>query len=371
MNAFLQLTLMQLRIFARNRIVIFFSLLFPILMMVGLGSFAGNGNSITLKAYILDRDQTSASQQFIEALRTQDVVQFTMATDEDRALDSLKQGDGELVIVIPQGYGDALAAAKQSPDQAQAEAANIKLYYDETDQAASGVGLTVLNQMADRFSKDLTDYTPLIVIEPEPVQSFDLQYIDFLVPGIVAMMIMNTNLNGVSGQIASWRERGILRKLQSTPLRASTFISAQITSRLLLNGFQAIMILLVGYLFFGTQVNGSWLLLITFVILGTLTFMSIGFIIAGLAKNPESAGPIAGFLSFPLLFLGGIFFPIDNMPDALQPMIRLLPIAHLSTALREVMNVGAGLLDLWVETLLLGVWLIVAFTISVFTFRWE
>lgn len=185
------------------------------------------------------------------------------------------------------------------------------------------------------------------------------------------MMIMNNNLNGVAGQIASWRERGVLRRMQSTPLSARTFIAAQITARLLLNGAQALIVLLVGSLVFGTQVNGSWWLLIFFVVLGTLTFMSIGFIIAGLAKTPESAGPIAGIISFPLMFLGGVFFPIKSMPEFLQPVVKALPISHLSSAIRQIMNVGAGFAGVWTEAVLLGGWLAVAFIVAAFTFKWE
>jgi len=210
-----------------------------------------------------------------------------------------------------------------------------------------------------------------VTVEGRGIQAIHLKYIDFLVPGIVAMMIMSNNLNGVAGQISAWRERGILRRLQSTPLHASTFIAAQITARLLLNGFQAFIVILIGSLFFGTQVNGSWFLVVLFIILGTLTFMSIGFIIAGLAKTPESASPIAGLISFPLLFLGGVFFPIQNMPEMLQPIVKIIPISHLATALRQVMNVGADLSALWVEAAVLGGWMIVAFIIASFTFKWE
>jgi ABC-2 type transport system permease protein len=233
------------------------------------------------------------------------------------------------------------------------------------------MGLALINQTADSVSKQLTQYKQLVTVEPHGIQSVKLAYIDFLVPGIVAMMIMTSNLNGVAGQIAAWRERGILRRMQSTTLRASTFIMAQITARLLLNGLQAIVVLLVAYLFFGIQVNGSWLLLIFFVVLGTLTFMSIGFIIAGVAKTPEAAGPIAGFISFPLMFLGGVFFPVKNMPDLLAPFIKLLPITHLSTALRQVMNVGADFSSLWPEAALLGGWMVVAFIAASMTFKWE
>jgi ABC-2 type transport system permease protein len=208
-------------------------------------------------------------------------------------------------------------------------------------------------------------------LNAQAVKSLGLKYIDFLVPGIVAMMIMSSNLNGVAGQIASWRERGVLRRMQSTTLKASTFIAAQITARLLLNGSQAVIVLLIASLVFGTNVTGSWALLLFYVVLGTLVFMAIGFIIAGLAKTPESAGPIAGLISFPLLFLGNVFFPVRNMPEFLQPFVKALPITHLSETIREVMNVGAGVTALWGETLILGGWMVAAFIVASLTFKWE
>lgn len=371
MNGYLQLTIAQLRIFARNRTVIVFTLVFPILLMTALGSFIGNEGGTSLQAVVSDQDQTAASANLIEALRSQEGIFLSQAADQEQAKEALEKGESSLVLVIPSGYEDQLTAARQTADSESVQPAKINVFYDSTNQQASQAGLSLLQQEMDRISKNMVGYTPLIQMEQQTVQSVQLRYIDFLVPGIVAMMIMNSNLNGVAGQISSWRERGVLRRMQSTTLRASTFISAQITSRLILNGFQALAILVIGFLFFGTQVNGSWLLVILFVILGTLTFMSIGFIIAGLAKTPESAGPIAGFLSFPLLFLGGVFFPIENMPEMMQPIVRLIPIAHLTTALREVMNVGAGLFDLWQEALLLTGWMVAAFLVSVRTFKWE
>jgi ABC-2 type transport system permease protein len=365
MKGFGQLTIAQLRIFSRNRQVLFFSLFFPIFLMIMLGSFLGNGNNISFTGAVIDQYQSAASRTFTEILLNSPAGgNIQQETDLEKALNDLKQGDQHVVVVIPEGYGALLA----SPDK---EKAQIVLYYDETNQLAVQLGLPNIERAVDAISKDLTAYEPVITIEAKGVQSVELEFIDFLVPGIVAMMIMNNNLNGVAGQIASWRERGVLRRMQSTTLTASTFIAAQITARLVLNGLQAVIVLLVGNLFFGTQVNGSWLLLLGFVVIGTLAFMSIGFIIAGLAKTPESAAPIAGLISFPLLFLGGVFFPIDNMPEFLQPIVNLLPISHLTTALRQIMNVGADLTTLWTEALLLGGWMLAAFLIATRTFKWD
>ena len=376
MNAFFQLTLAQLRLFVRNRQVLFWTLLFPVFFMVMLGSFLNNGNSISLIGAIIDEDYSTQSRALVESLTRHAAIRFDVEYDKEKAIEELKRGDKQIVVVIPHGYGKSLAdygLVEQFEQFGPEENRTVKVnaYYDETNMTVSQLALAILAQTVDGISKSLANYTPIVSVDAVAVQSLHLKYIDFLVPGIVAMMIMSNNLNGVAGQIASWRERGILRRMQSTTLNASTFIAAQITARLVLNGMQAFIVLLIGDIFFGTQMNGSWWLLILFVVLGTLTFMSIGFIIASLAKSPESAGPIAGFISFPMLFLGGVFFPIQNMPVFLQHIVKLLPISHLTTALRQVMNVGADLSALWTEAALLGCWMVVAFAVSSFTFKWE
>jgi ABC-2 type transport system permease protein len=367
MKSYIQLTLGQLRLFARNRQVLIFTLFMPLFFMIMLGYFLGNGNDVSLNGVIIDQDQSTESRVMVDALKANQVLQLAPAEDLDAALDQLKNGDQKLVVVIQKNYGSAVA--KMGLDSSKASF--LQVYFDQTNQMNSQIGLQAVERVADDVSKSMTKYIPIVRVEPLGVQALQLRYIDFLVPGILAMMIMSNNLNGVAGQIASWRERGVLRRMQSTPLKASTFIAAQITARLILNTLQALIVLLVGSLIFGTQVNGSWLLLLGFIILGTLTFMSIGFIIAGVAKTPESAGPIAGFISFPLMFLGGVFFSVSSMPEFLQPIVKSIPITQLSTALRQVMNVGAGLGDLWMEAMLLSIWLVISFVIATFTFKWE
>ncbi|MCZ8535947.1 ABC transporter permease [Paenisporosarcina quisquiliarum] len=365
MKAYWQLTLSQLRIFLRNRQVLFWTLAFPIFLMIMLGSFLGDGNGVSVSIGVVDQDQTTLSKEFSKTLGKIETVNLEPIDSKEKALAQVKKGNLQLVVVIPQGYEN------QMMDAATTTPFELPIYYNETDVAVSQIGMTIVNSVVDGISKEKANYTPVIVTHANGIEALDLKYIDFLVPGILAMMIMSNNMNGVAGQIAAWRERGILRRMQGTTLKASTFIAAQITARLLLNGMQALIVLGVAHLIYGTQVNGSWLSLITFVILGTLAFMAIGFIIAGVAKTPESAGPIAGFLSFPMLFLGGVFFPIRDMPAFLQPIVNVLPISHLSHALRETMNVGTSFMDLGSEALILGGWLVGAFIVASYTFKWE
>ncbi|UVI31023.1 ABC transporter permease [Paenibacillus spongiae] len=383
MKAYLQLTLSQLKLFARNRQMLVFTLFFPVFFMMIFGFVFNNDRPMSLDAAVIDQDHSEASQELMTSFGQTGVLNLKTFEAEADALDALKHNDLGLVVVIPQGYGDSLGKFAQASEPSSGGAntgsaavntgspAQIRMIYDSANLTTAGLAKAAVSGVADSVSKKLLHFTPAVTVAEESVQSQQLSYIDFLVPGIVAMMIMSNNLNGVAGQIASWRERGVLRRMQSTMLRPSSFIAAQITARLTLNGIQAVIVLLIAQFVFGTQVRGSWGTLLFFVIIGTLAFMSIGFIIASLARTPESANPIAAILSFPMMFLGGVFFPIKNMPEFIQKFVNLLPIAHLSTAMREVMNAGAGFASLWTETLILCGWMIVAFAIASYTFKWE
>ncbi len=363
MRAYWQLTVAQLRIFARNKQVIFFTLLFPVILMLALGSFVGGGNSLSLNVGMVDLDDTEASKELRDLFYKNEGIQTDPYEKVEAGKDAVESGDIQLLIEIPEGYEASLEEGN--------DAFSLPVYYNEKNLTTAELGLTVVNGIIDQYSKQLVDYQPVVTVEKVGIEALNIRYIDFLVPGIVAMMIMSNNMNGVAGQISAWRERGILRRMQGTRLKASTFIAAQITARLALNGTQALLVVLIADLIFNINVVGSWLALIFFIALGTLAFMAIGFIIAGIAKNPESAGPIAGFASFPMLFLGGVFFPISNMPDWIQPIVKILPIAHLSSALRETMNIGTSIMQLGTETLILGAWLVGGFALASYVFKWE
>ena len=192
----------------------------------------------------------------------------------------IRSGEADLVVVVKKGFGERVA----SPEEGET-ARLIALYYDKGNPAVAEIGTALIRQTVDRLNKRLVRFQPVIGMEEINVQSRPMSYIDFLVPGILSLMIMSNNLNGVAGTIASWRERGILRRMQGTPLSSATFIAGQITARIILNAVQAVAVLLVAYFAFDVHVYGSWAALIFFILLGTLTFLSIGFIIASLARS--------------------------------------------------------------------------------------
>ena len=365
MKGFVQLTVTQMRLFVRNRQALFWSFFLPVFMMVLLGGVVGGGGGFNLYLTVVDEDQSSVSGELLTDLNHQEGLDVTQA-DMAAGLKRLDRGDTDMLLVIPSGFGEQVEATENG-----GPGAALTLYFDETNPQVAEIGKTLVSQLIDQWNKQLTAFKPAISLEQANVQSQEVSYVDFLVPGILALLIMSNNLNGIAATISSWRERGILRRMQGTPLKSTTFVASQITARFVFSGLQIVLVLLVALFVFGVHNDGSWLLLMFFIVLGTFTFMAIGFIIASMAKNPESASPLAGLLSFFMIFLGGIFFPIRDLPVWLAPVIHVIPISYLSEAFRGIMNAGANIVDLWQECLVLSAWLVGAFIVSVWTFKWE
>jgi len=204
----------------------------------------------------------------------------------------------------------------------------------------------------------------------ETVESRDLGYIDFLVPGIVGMTVMQLGLFGVAFGFVQLKRTGALRRLFATPTSPAYFLSAQVASRLIIAFVQVVILFGIG-IWFGLQMFGDYASLAVVVLLGSIIFLAVGFAIAGWAKNEDQAAPVANLISLPMMFLSGVFFPRDAMPEFLAGITQYMPLTYVNEALRAVVNEGAGLASLGPQLLGMGVWTAITFVLAVRLFRWE
>ena len=177
---------------------------------------------------------------------------------------------------------------------------------------------------------------PKLGIQPQGVKSQGLDYLDFLVPGIVALSIMQTAIFGVAGTIVTYKEKGVLRRLRATPLPMSSFMGSNVMMRIVTSLIQTAIVLAVGMLLFHVNVNGSLLIVCVVAIVGSGTFVSLGSTIASVSKNMEVAQALMNVVQTPMMFLSGIFFPMNNAPAWIQPIVKLMPLTYLADALRNV-----------------------------------
>ncbi|MGH2356736.1 MAG: ABC transporter permease [Candidatus Limnocylindria bacterium] len=350
------------KMFIRNRVAVFFSLFLPLIIMLIFGVLNFEG-PVTVDLGIADEAGNAASERLVAALDGNDVFVISRGSLEGE-LSALEEGERDMVLAIPAGFSG----------QAGSEGTGLVAYETSADPQQAPVRRGVLQQAVGQalFAPGGGSGGAIFgqLVRIESVQARDLAYIDFLVPGVVGMTVMQLGLFGVAFGFVQLKKTGALRRLFATPTSPAYFLAAQVASRLII-GFLQVAILLGLGMWFGLQMFGDYATLAVIVLLGSIIFLAVGFAIAGWAKNEDQAAPVANLVSLPMLFLSGVFFPRDAMPDLLAQITSFMPLTYVNEALRAVVNDGAGLLSLGPQLLGMGVWAVITFLLAVLLFRWE
>ena len=362
MKPFIKLLLSDLKQFYRDRTALFFTFAFPLLFMLIFGLvFSGNNNDLNYKIGLVDADQSPVSTQISTVLKQVSIFSIDQANNLDQELEKLKKGDIRAVVVIPSGTQATIASGKASI---------ITVYYDPSQSTSSSIILSTLQQIASQINEQMTNQPSLIQIKQQSVQIHELRNIDYLVPGILAMSILFLGLFG-SLTMVERREKKVLKRFGATPLGRSKLLASQVVYRLILAVVQALIIIVVASLIFKVNIIGNWLELFGMILLGALAFISIGYFAVARAKTVEGAMPIIQLVQFPMLFLSGIFFPVEIMPAFMRPIINAMPLTYLGDAFRQIMVQGVPLYPLWLDIVVLSAWLVICVSLAIRLFQWE
>ena len=209
----------------------------------------------------------------------------------------------------------------------------------------------------------------VIGVDAKTIQAQNIGVAAFFVPSILAMALMQLGLFGAI-PLVQQREKLILKRLSATPLQRWTLIASNVLTRLLIGVVQTVLIVGVGARLFDVTILGNPLEVAFLVVLGALMFISLGYVVASFVPTEESANMVTSILQFPLMFLSGIFFPLEQMPGWLRTIAAALPLTYLGDALRQVMVGGTPFVPVIVGVAVLGVWLVVCFAVSSRFFRW-
>jgi ABC-2 type transport system permease protein len=274
----------------------------------------------------------------------------------------MKTGEVAPVIVIRAGYAETIAA-KRAP-------AAVTVYTDPTQGAADAQARQLVGFVLSAVNQAATGQPPAVEPAFQAVQTNDLTFISYLVPSILGMSLMQVGIFAAVPLVAD-RQKLILKRLQATPLRRWQLVGSNVLMRVLIAVVQTAIIVGVGSAAFHVEIAGSWLLIGALILLGSLTFIALGYVIASFAPTEEAANGMTSVVQFPLMFLSGTFFPIDSMPDALKVVARALPLTYLGDGLRQVMVDGTPFSPLWVCFAVLAGWLVVSFGVAFRFFRWQ
>lgn len=357
MSLTLVMTKVFLKIFSRDRQAIIFSLIFPLLMMLAFGFF-NSGDVDPVAIGIADEANSALSRDFIASIDANPLFAIAQGTEQSLRVQVINGNIG-LAILIPEEFrGNPANVA-------------LRVIIDTSQTAQMNTVIPLLQQTLVDIERDLRGLEPLFDLTIVDVEARTQTYLDFLVPGLLALMLMQIAMGGSGFNLVEFRRKGILKRLFVTPIQPNNFIAGLVLSRLLIVMVQISVLLGIAIFLLDITFIGNLLTLYMFIILGTTVFLSLGFCLGSLAKSQQAIMAMNMLLTWPQMLLTGIFYPIEAMPSIVQPLANVLPLSFVVNGLRGVAIDGANLAALMPNIIGILVWLAIALGFAIKLFNWK
>ena len=340
------------RLYVRDRAAMFWTFLFPLLMLFGFGViFRSGGPPALTLVRIAPAHATARDQAFLKALQEARLKVVTL--DAKQAEERWKKGETTAQL---ESVGDGYRLHLNSYLIAQGQVVAL---------AASQAFLVAQARIQGTAEPERI---PMVVESPGHAHSTN--YAAFLVPGLVGLNLLSTGLFAVGMVTVAYREKGKYRRLAVTPLPKWVFLSGQILQRVTSVLLQTALLLLAAWLGFNIRNEGSYLVFTALVVFGTATFIAMGFALSCFASTVETYGAFSNLAFFQMMLLSGVYFRLDNAPQWIQKAVLILPLSPFLRALRAVYNDGATLQGHVSGLMILAGWAVVSFVFAVKRFKW-
>ena len=368
----LPLTLANLKMMLRNRNTTFWALFFPLLLVVVFGMFEFDRFGSASLA-VVDEAKSPNSLLLIQSLSELEFLQLQNAggaeSGGEAARAALKKGDLDYLLLIPAGFGDT-----QSPDPGSTSAGVSLLVNANSVERNQLVEAAVRHLVAESLSRkgpgEGVESVPASV-STESLAVTQVRYFDVVLLGLIGMGIMSNSIISIAVRISTYRSQSILKRMLVTPLAIWKYFAAEIVSYLILAVIQAAIILAVGVFAFGAHVPGNWLWLLLPVILGSIIFLNIGFILSAWANTPSAASGMGNAIALPMMFFAGTFFSTASLPWLLPYLAEALPLTPMVSAMRAVGIESASLWQVWPQLAVLAGWVVVTGLAAIKLFRFS
>ena len=296
----------------------------------------------------------SLSSTFILTLNTINentgMMTLTNASNLDAVREMIQTGDAEGGIIISSEFTKNIMNGRQG---------TITLVTDQSNPQMSAMIQAVMNQVFEQMGTALAQQniaqelgidlnSALAVVKPYDIQikgsiEGEFSYFDFIAPGIMAMTVMMSVMTGLPAAISQEREVGTLDGMMVAPINRLSVILGKTLAQMARGILQGVLILVLSVILFGVTIHGNILLVFALLLLGVFSFVGLGVVLTSFAKDQETAVMMMTTIMFPMMFLSGVFFPVEQMPWFMQGISRFLPLTYVADALRKVMVLGADI----------------------------
>jgi ABC-2 type transport system permease protein len=350
-KAMMAITKASLKAMFRSPQAVFFSLFFPVVLIVIFGALSSRGGISVDVAFEKNADTTNRLYQTLTHIPVLNVEDGT----EEELMDRLKKGRITALINI-----------QKTTDTNSAQPYTVQLKTTSASQRNLPILNSILQSAVNVQSKQ--------IVSIKEIEGRPYTYIDFLLPGLIGFSLIGAAIFGVAFVFYSFRETLVLKRLYSTPIKRGYIVIGESIARIIFQLLTAVVLILFGKYFYGFTLAHGWVTFIELIILsflGLVVFMGFGYVISGIAKNQNVIPIYANLFMFPQYFLSGTFFPITSLPSGLQKIVKFLPLTALNDALRQVSFEGGHIWNVWPEILILVAWGITIYFIAIKVFRWE
>ena len=370
----------------RHPVRLFSIIAFPIIMILLFGYGMG-GDLTDLPIVVVSQDDGPITDLTLNTIKTTDTYHVVDVLDDiNEGKKMVDDGKVKAAIILPEGYDDLNSAQEKS----------VTLYIDSSDQMAAQIleastqgifaklssmvaAQTTASQYSTSVSTENATTSPTLTSSINNIKAGidlhinriygNIKYIDFLVPAVLGMTLMMSCMLGMGGSIAGERENGELARLFMTPTSASTVIGGKIVAKLIIELIRALILIFMAIILFNVTIKGG--IIQTFIVLtiGALCFVGFGMMLSARVSTQEDYSQISKPFSMPMMFVSGIFYPIETMPWILQKLAYIFPLTYLNDAMRGIMTQGKNLGDVWVDLAVLLGFALVFFILGVKRFN--
>jgi ABC-2 type transport system permease protein len=365
-NSLIQLILIHYREFIREPGILFWSIIFPVLMAWVLGiAFSKKAELAQQVAFIedslqmnvdfrqflndavyIDNPQNDGPYYFEKTIHNEKLGKTSfkfLLTDWDGGLLLLKRGQVNLIL-------------REYPD-------SLEYFFDPLNPQAKMVYILLSSTIND---ENLVYETASI----NPLTQKGNRYIDFLIPGLIAMGVMNSLLWGISYALIDMRSKKLMRRMVATPMKRSEFLISIFLARLSITIIEALLLLIFAFAYFHISIQGSLPALMMVFLAGNIAFSGIAILISSRTANSRIGTGLINVITMPMTVLSGIFFSYHNFPDFAVPIIQKFPLTMMADSIRSIFIEGAGFAQVSLNALILSIIGIICFSIGLRTYKW-
>ena len=323
----------RLTSFYREKSAMFFTFAFPVILVLVFGTIFTKPDHLNVDLSVQDNSRSESSATLLEDLTRDNTFKITQIPVDIDATQYAKEHALNLVLVIPKDF--AALQRQRFVEHDSGVSVPLTYVYDPSSTSVN-TKIQLLDMLVAAANQKVTGTPPFLKLVPASILPQRYRFIEFFVPGIIAMAIMTSCLSNALNMNAELRQKGILRKLATTPVTRADWLVSSILYQLILSVVSTGAILIVSYGVFDVRLHvGVGLPLV--VVLEVIAFVGIGMLLTPFAKEAESASAVANAFLFPMMFLSGTFFPVEMMPAFLQAFAKLLPLYYVNEALRASM----------------------------------